>query len=348
MQEILVSSIMSKTLVCAGMEATLRDVTTLMRDKRCSCVVVTRDGIPEGILTEYDFIRLLAEGAHEVFAPIRVAEVMSRPVVTISEQTSLFEALVIITARKLRHLPVVDRAGRIAGVVTLVDLAQAHFQTYEKQREVIEQYITSRTRELMEANEKLKALSLVDALVGIGNRRAMEVDLEHTHAQAVRYGRPYSVALFDIDYFKWFNDSYGHLAGDDALRRVAGAIAGRIRASDRVYRYGGEELLLLLPETGLDGADVLVGRVLKEIRGLAIPHGQSPFGVVTLSCGIASYPLRSDAPCSWKDMVAMADLEMYRSKQNGRNRASSMRSPTLAEKLGECLMPGGEQLLSGI
>ncbi len=349
MQDTFVSSIMSETVVCTTVDATLKEVTGLMRDTHCSCVVITEGDIPAGIITEFDVIRLLADGMNEVFAPIMAADVMSRPVVTITEQTSLFDALVITNARKFRHLPVVDTEGMITGIVTLVDLAKAHFQTYEKQREIIEESIVSRTRELMEANDKLKALSLVDALMGIGNRRAMEVDLEHTHAQAVRYGRSYSVALFDIDFFKWYNDTYGHLAGDDTLKTVADSIVGRIRTSDRVYRYGGEELLLLLPETGLDGAEILVERIMKEIRGVAIPHSQSPFGMVTLSCGIVSYPIKSDGPSSWKDIVAMADLEMYRSKQNGRNRASSMRPTTLAENLKSCLIGAGcEPLLSGI
>ncbi|GAM08708.1 phytochrome-like protein cph2 [Geobacter sp. OR-1] len=339
MQDIFVDSIMSETVVSTSLDATLQDVTTLMRDNRCSCVVVTENDIPVGIVTEFDFIRLLAsKGAREVFAAIRVSGIMSRPVVTITENTSLFDALVITTARKFRHLPVVDSDGKIKGIVTLVDLAQAHFHTFEKQREIIEQSITSRTRELVEANDKLKALSFVDALMGIGNRRAMEVDLDHSHAQAARYGRPYSVALFDFDFFKNYNDTYGHLAGDYALKTVAGTIAGRIRASDRVYRYGGEEVLLLLPETELDGAEILIDRVLNAVRGVAIPHSQSPYGIVTLSCGIVSFPVKGENCSTWSDVVAIADREMYRAKQTGRNRASSMRPKNLAENLRDSLL----------
>lgn len=334
MQDLCVSSIMSETVVCTGSDATVQEVTALMRDRHCSCVVVTENDIPMGIVTEFDLIRLLAcGGVYGVIAATRVSNIMSRPVVSITEKTTLFDALVITTARKFRHLPVVDPKGKIAGIVTLVDLAQAHFQTYEKQREIIEQSITYRTRELMEANIKLKALSLVDALTGIGNRRAMEVDLDHTHAQAVRYGRQYSVALFDLDYFKRYNDCYGHLAGDNALKTVADTIAGRIRASDRVYRYGGEELLLLLPETGQDGAEILVDRVMAAVRGAAIPHCASPYSMVTLSCGLASYPLQGQTCRSWRDLVAIADQGMYRSKREGRNRSSSLRPNSLADDL---------------
>ncbi|HEX9023971.1 MAG TPA: diguanylate cyclase, partial [Geobacteraceae bacterium] len=139
-----------------------------------------------------------------------------------------------------------------------------------------------------------------------------------------------------------------HLAGDDALKRVAGSIAGRIRASDRLYRYGGEELLLLLPETGLDGAEILVERIMASVREAAIPHCQSPYGVITLSCGIVSLPDWSDGPCTWRDVVAMADREMYRSKETGRNRASSLRPRTLGDDLMTCLMGTAvEPLLSG-
>ncbi|MBT0664090.1 GGDEF domain-containing protein [Geobacter pelophilus] len=339
MQDIFVNSIMSETVVCTSLDATLQDVTTLMRDSKCSCVVVTENDIPVGIVTEFDFIRLLASrGAREVFSAIRVSGIMSRPVVSITENTTLFDALVITTARKFRHLPVVDADGKLKGIVNLVDLAQAHFHTYEKQREIIEQTISTRTRELVEANDKLKALSFVDALMGIGNRRAMEVDLEHSHAQAARYGRSYSVALFDFDFFKRYNDTYGHLAGDYALKTVAGAIAGRIRTADRVYRYGGEELLLLLPETELDGAEILVERVMHAIRGVAIPHCKSPYGVVTLSCGIASFPLAGENCSSWRDVVAIADQEMYRAKHNGRNRSCRLRPKKLAENIRDSLL----------
>ena len=162
---------------------------------------------------------------------------------------------------------------------------------------------------------------MVDALTGLGNRRAMEVDLEHTHVQAVRYNRSYAVALFDIDFFKLYNDHYGHKAGDDALRTVSGQLLSCIRKCDRLYRYGGEEILMLLPETSLYGALILVDRILAGFADLNIPHEKSSFGFVTLSCGVASQ-VEENGYDKWEGLVDLADRGLYASKRGGRNRST--------------------------
>ena len=102
--------------------------------------------------------------------------------------------------------------------------------------------------QLEQANLELLDRSLTDALTGLGNRRRMEEDLARTHARALRIGRGFGLVLFDIDNFKLYNDHYGHLAGDEALRRVAQCLDKMARAGESVYRYGGEEFLLLLPD----------------------------------------------------------------------------------------------------
>ncbi|OGU16468.1 MAG: hypothetical protein A2076_03560 [Geobacteraceae bacterium GWC2_53_11] len=320
--DILVSSLMTSNVISTSSSAYLGDVIQSMIDNRYSCMVVVENGKPVGIVTERDIVRLMGVFISDrPQGPVRVANVMSVPVETVSEETTLFEALVISSAQKIRHLPVIDKSGRMVGLVTQSDLAKAHFKIYENQRDLIEQSVTQRTQELLQSNEELKSLSLVDGLTGLGNRRAMEVDLEHTHSQALRYNRSYSVALFDVDHFKLYNDCYGHKAGDSALRHISEYLQKSIRTCDRLYRYGGEEILLIMPETTLYGALILADRTLAGLADMNIPHEQSSFGCVTLSCGVASQ-VEVNGYEGWEDLVDLADRGLYASKNNGRNRAT--------------------------
>jgi diguanylate cyclase (GGDEF)-like protein len=319
--DIFAKDLMSTNVVSIDPESLLVDAIQTMLDRRYSCMIIVNDQFPLGIITERDIVRLMAEYfSNRPQHPILVKDVMSVPVATITEQATLFEALVISTAQKIRHLPVVDSQGRIMGLVTQSDLAKAHFHIFEKQREVIENSITSRTKELQLANDQLKALSMIDALMGIGNRRAMEVDLDHTHALAIRYQRTYAVVLFDVDYFKRYNDTAGHPAGDEILRKISSYLQTCIRKSDRLYRYGGEEILMLLPETTPHGAFVLAGRIVEGLAELKIPHPASPFTVITMSCGVASQT-PEPAHASWEDVVSLSDTALYDAKHAGRNRA---------------------------
>lgn len=320
--DILVSLLMTSNVTCTTANSDLADVIQSMIDNHYSCMIVVENDMPVGIVTERDIVRLMGLFiSDKPQSHLRVADVMSVPLATLSEDTTLFEALVISTSQKIRHLPVVSPTGKLLGLVTQSDLARAHFKIYEKQREIIEQSVKERTEELLLANEQLKSLSFVDALTGLGNRRAMEVDLEHTHCQAVRYTRSYSVALYDVDQFKLYNDHYGHKGGDRALRLISEYLLKSIRTCDRLYRYGGEEILLIMPETDLNGALILADRILAGLAAQKIPHESSSHGILTLSCGVASQ-VEVDGYDTWEGLVDLADRGLYSSKNNGRNRAT--------------------------
>ncbi|MEI6206926.1 MAG: GGDEF domain-containing protein [Desulfuromonadales bacterium] len=320
--DIFAGELMTADVAVISTDANLIDVIQKMIESHNSCVVVIESDLPVGIITERDIVRLMGQFMFgKTPCPVRVSDVMSTPVATVTRDTTLFEALVISSAQKIRHLPVVSGTGHLLGLLTQTDLAKAHFQIFEKQRDIIEHSVTERTQELQLANAQLKSLSMIDALTGLGNRRAMEVDLEHTHLQAVRYNRTYAVALFDIDYFKRYNDTYGHQAGDEALRQVSGHLLASIRKCDRLYRYGGEEILMLLPEITLYGALILADRILASFTALNILHDKSPFGFVTMSCGVASQ-VEENGYDSWEMLVDLADRSLYNSKNNGRNRVS--------------------------
>lgn len=323
MQQAKIENLMTKDVVCVHPDTKVEELVHTMSSNRHSCVVVAEDKVPLGIITERDIVRLLASVVDRTaLAKQRSADFMTSPLVTVDTQDTLFNAMVITRAEKLRHLPVTDSQGNLQGIITHSDLVQAHFHIFEKQRGVLERSVEEH-KNLIKANEKLRALSLQDALLGIGNRRAMEVDLHHTHSLTLRHQRLYSTVLFDVDYFKLYNDYYGHPAGDRSLKKITLHLSDCMRKSDRLYRYGGEEVLMLLPETSLGEAKTLSQRMLIGLADLAIPHCKSPYKVITLSGGIGCGVWKNKVKKTWKDVIAKADRGLYQSKNMGRNKLTS-------------------------
>ncbi len=319
MEQINAEDLMSPQTFCMPPNTALAEVAQAMSDKRFSCMVIGNDGVPDGIITERDLARALLQSQQQQNLLQQPAEnFMSSPVISLNCYDSLYDAVVVLQTQKVRHLPVVDEQNHLVGMVTQSDLSNAHFRVIEMQSELIEKSIATKTDLLQKANDQLQALTLEDHLMKIGNRRAMEVDLQHTHASAMRYQRGYSIALFDIDYFKKYNDYYGHAQGDKALQLVASYLDKTIRSSDRLYRYGGEELLLLLPETDGKGARLVTHRLLEGLAALEEPHHESPFRILTTSAGIACFSV-TEPQQSWKQVVEMADKALYQAKSAGRN-----------------------------
>jgi diguanylate cyclase (GGDEF)-like protein len=182
--------------------------------------------------------------------------------------------------------------------------------------------LSSTKSALESANAKLEELSSIDALTGVANRRKMDMELATAWSFTVRAGMPISGLMIDIDFFKKFNDEYGHQAGDECLRRVAAAMTSQLeRGTDIVCRYGGEEFFLFLPSTPPEGARVIGERLLNVVKGLGIPHAYSSAGnCVTVSIGLATlFPIPGD---SSESLVKKADEALYRAKNAGRNRLS--------------------------
>lgn len=324
MKEISVADLMTRDIELVAPDTPLSEVVQRMYHNRHSCTLIGNNGTPDGIITERDLVQVMQKLIDEPgLAGQRASTFMSKPVHTVQLDQSLFDALVISRAENVRHLPVVDEQQQLVGLLTQTDLTQAHFRVTERQQTLIERAIENRTEELLNANRELESLCMEDALLGISNRRSMEVDMEHTHSLAIRYQRPYAVALLDVDYFKRYNDHYGHLAGDRALQKVTAVIRSAIRKSDRLYRYGGEELLLLLPDTAADGGTVLTKRLIEDLFNANIPHCNSPYGVVTISAGLVDNQQdASSADTNWQNIVHRADQSLYQAKNLGRNRVA--------------------------
>src|ERR1700682_2955727 len=150
-------------------------------------------------------------------------------------------------------------------------------------------------QELQRVNDKLLVQSRTDPLTALGNRRRMDEDLAEAHPRALRSGRPYSLALFDVDQFKAFNDRYGHPEGDETLRAVGRIFIAARRRGDGVYRFGGEEFVLLMPDETMEGATRAAERLRQLVEAEAISHiAQSRPGVVTVSGGVSTWTALRD------------------------------------------------------
>jgi len=192
--------------------------------------------------------------------------------------------------------------------------------------------VAERTLELDILIRKLEALSATDSLTGISNRRRFDEVLDNEWRRAVRVGQPLTVAILDVDWFKKYNDHYGHQAGDECLRSIARfLISVFCRTGDLVARYGGEEFVFIAPATDADIALNMAGRVCEELQKLALPHEMSGFECVTVSIGVAAIvPEEGLTP---DILVKAADEALYLAKEQGRNRAVLHRWPTSNDSL---------------
>ena len=224
-------------------------------------------------------------GVDYITKPFQVAEVMARVEIQ-------------ITLRKLRH--------------------QLQEQNKRLQQEVNSRIVAETL--LKEANKKLEQLVNIDGLTELANRRCFDEYLEQEWQRLAREKQPLSLIMCDIDFFKNYNDTYGHIVGDDCLRKVSHLIKHSVRRpADLVARYGGEEFVLVLPNTELEGAIEITETIRDELANLQILHEDSTVSeFVTLSMGVTSLiPILGSEPSI---LLTAADYALYRAKELGRNR----------------------------
>lgn len=187
-----------------------------------------------------------------------------------------------------------------------------------------------REKQLREQSAALKNLSYTDGLTGIPNRRRFNEVIELEYARAKRNASSLSLFMIDIDFFKSYNDQYGHLKGDQCLTEVANALSGALhRPTDLVARYGGEEFAAIMPDTDATGAVGLAESMRKRIEQMAIPHGGSSANTcVTVSIGVVTHV--PDQRIDVQHLIHLADLALYEAKRNGRNRISAEFTATTA------------------
>ena len=178
--------------------------------------------------------------------------------------------------------------------------------------------------ELAASNRRLEQLSQRDGLTGVANRRYFDDFLSQHMSLALRQKTKLALALCDVDSFKLYNDTYGHLAGDECLRKVATVIARCCRrASDLVARYGGEEFAVVMPDTDVAGAAALMEKVRQALATMAIEHGKNLAQVKTVSLSVGVTELHIGQDQRPEDLIARADEGLYRAKESGRDRIAS-------------------------
>lgn len=179
------------------------------------------------------------------------------------------------------------------------------------------------THQLNVANKELQRLSTTDGLTGLSNRRMFDELSVREWRRCERMKKPVSLVMVDVDYFKPYNDHYGHQAGDECLKAVAAQMQRAApRPSDLVARYGGEEFVFVLGETDGDGAKWVANLLRQRVADLDMPHAASPLQHVTVSCGVASVtPVEG---LSLETLLQSADNALYQAKQQGRDRVVSV------------------------
>lgn len=166
-------------------------------------------------------------------------------------------------------------------------------------------------------SETLRSQSIRDGLTGLFNRRYMEEMMARELHRAIRYHRPLSVIMMDIDHFKNFNDSYGHLAGDAILREMGRVIQSQIRREDIACRYGGEEFVIILTEASVQDTVARAERIRLGVKELSVHHGSRVLEGISISLGVAGFPPNGNTP---QDLIETADAALYRAKREGRDR----------------------------
>ncbi|HEC17876.1 MAG TPA: diguanylate cyclase [Gammaproteobacteria bacterium] len=214
-----------------------------------------------------------------------------------------------------------DYLVKLPDKIELIARIKAHSKSYlaQVQRDEAFDALRELQAELEKSNVELQKLSSLDGLTGIANRRSFDDFINTECLRSAREDTPLSLLLVDIDFFKPYNDNYGHLAGDACLRQVATAMREVVhRPADMVARYGGEEFGIVLPNTDTEGAEKLAIKLMEKIRSLKIPHEfSSVTDHITLSIGITNGVACEGASPS--DLILQADEALYEAKESGRN-----------------------------
>lgn len=190
--------------------------------------------------------------------------------------------------------------------------------------EFLERKVEQRTSELNKLNKKLEQLAITDELTGLYNHRFFYEKLEEELVRAKRYKHQVAVLMIDVDLFKKFNDTYGHLAGDEVLEKVSRCLEKGVRDTDTVARYGGEEFAVIIPEVELKGVLALAERLRESVQDEKTKYkGTGPNGSVTVSIGASIHPEDGDDILI---LIKKADEALYLSKNNGRNRVEYIKA----------------------
>ncbi|MBV6625598.1 MAG: diguanylate cyclase [Rivularia sp. (in: Bacteria)] len=356
----LISELMETQVIQASPATTILDIALLMAKNKISCVVISDNNTedhtyPIGIITEVDIVKFRARGLD--FSSTQAKQVMSTPLKPIKNTDSLWLAHQIMEQENIRRLVVIDSQDKLCGIITQTSLLrildpiemqslikilqqtvdeqtlQLQQQNQKLQNEIKERLLAQSALSSSEmnyryiaekleiANQELQQLANYDGLTGLANRRYFDNCLQQEWKNSLRGQTSLSLIMCDVDYFKKYNDTYGHQAGDKCLQQIAYVLKETIkRPLDLAARYGGEEFVILLPNTSIEGAIHLAKLIISKVESLDIPHINSDVShCVTVSLGAASNNPSND---SLESLITAADKMLYKAKSAGRNRTA--------------------------
>ncbi len=231
------------------------------------------------------------------------------------DQKTIFYDCVIVPFEDGRSLFIAEQFDTQQALQEIVQRLNRQVRMYQMESEAAKKIARNKQTEVEAIVMQASELSNVDALTFLPNRRMIVRELQNETQRAQRYPAPLSISVVDVDFFKKVNDTYGHLVGDEVLRHVAYQLRDNVRHPDLVGRYGGEEFLILLPNTEAKEAAEQAGRLCKCVREAQFPVGGQDLKV-TVSVGVAQYQPGAD---TWDSLLNRADTAMYKAKKNGRD-----------------------------
>ncbi len=286
------------------------DVITLMDHLLNDCVLIYDREKPVGIITTKDVIRLFGENRD---LSQSISNHMSQPIQTVAYDASIKKALDFIKAKNFKRLIVRDRDGFVVGQITQGELITRVYSRWSELVRSNDAHLKEANRALQMRATKFEEMSVIDHLTGIYNRVKFEQELQKEIDRVVRYNtEPFSVLFFDIDHFKKVNDNYGHAMGDVVLQQLCQTVSKHMRLTDILARWGGEEFVVILPSTPLEGAREVAEKIRHTINELVFDE----LGNISCSFGVGQF-VPSD---NFHSLILRVDEAMYKAKANGRNR----------------------------
>ncbi len=289
---------MTDHVVTISQNEPIQTAAAMMIEYKESCLVVMNGAKPVGILTDRDFV-LLGVNGNAFKKKTLIKEIIKGQLVTINSQAKFSEAFTVLNRYGFKQIPVVER-GKLLGILTLRQMLV---------------YSRNLVIESLEENKSLRREIYMDSLTGVYNKRYLNKRIKKEYSKVGRYGIRSSLIFLDIDHFKKINDNYSHEAGDYILKSIGRIIKKQVKKSDIVFRYGGEEFIIITPYSSSPEAAVLAHKIRKTIEGTSFRFLKNNFKI-TVSAGAASISSSNSS----SQALDRADKAMYYSKELGRNR----------------------------
>ena len=309
MDQVLIEQVMTRSVETVPPDCPIGEVISRMHERRISCVVVAEELEPLGVITERDVVRLLNLSLQNVQIPEVASEAMSSPPLTVTIGTNISDAMAIVRARGVRHIPIVDPYQQLVGIATQTDLLRGYQNELERRTD----QLAERTRKLLSYRDEVEELSFEDKALDVGNWRAMDVVLAHTHLTSLRHKRNYAIVLVSLDHIDEYRASHDEKDVESLLREVTGCLNTRIRRTDQIFRFGNDAFLALLPEASLHAAVLVATRSQNMVSNLFSPTDDEMRSQVGVRVGYASFDgTATETAQDWKNVVLRAEYSLLR------------------------------------